>query len=65
MSESSSFNHHKNTEELPTFEPLSTDEGVCFNWTDDVEQEARDYLARPDYVAPIWRGPKHIPPLPF
>ena len=44
-------------------EPLFTDEGVCFNWTDDIEQEARDYLSRPDYVAPIWRGSEHIPPL--
>lgn len=55
--------HLSKTGEVPTFEPLSKDEGVCFNWTDDIEQEARDYLSRPDYVAPIWRGSEHIPPL--
>ena len=56
--------HLAKTNVFPTFEDLSTDEGVCFNWDDDVEQEARCYLARPDYVAPIWLGPQHIPPIP-
>lgn len=56
--------HLSRTGEVPTFEALSTDEGVCFNWTDDVEQEARDCLARPDYVAPIWRGSEYIKPIP-
>jgi hypothetical protein len=56
--------HIAATGEVPTFEVLSKDEGVCFTWDDNTEQQARDKLAEPGYVAPVWRGPDHIPHIP-
>jgi hypothetical protein len=48
------------TGNVPVFEPLSNDEGKCFNWDDNIEEAARAVLAQPGYVPPTYESPEQM-----